>query len=109
MHDGNSVELEDAIRRHRGEAAHVTDHFANFVARAQCVAQQFRVLFSLGNSALKAKVRAGLRQAGLRQTYPARCVLYRLECRKDHVSEEKSKYPRPYSHEPEVCGIHGLN
>ena len=27
MHDGNSVELKDAIRRHSGEAAHVTDRF----------------------------------------------------------------------------------
>ena len=27
MHDGNSVELQDAIRRHRGEAQHVTDKF----------------------------------------------------------------------------------
>jgi CxxC motif-containing protein (DUF1111 family) len=27
MHDGNSVTLDDAIRRHRGEAAHVSEHF----------------------------------------------------------------------------------
>ncbi len=27
MHDGNSVELQDAIRRHHGEAQHVTDKF----------------------------------------------------------------------------------
>ncbi|HET7442834.1 MAG TPA: di-heme oxidoredictase family protein [Terriglobales bacterium] len=32
MHDGNSVELEDAIRRHRGEAAHVTDRFLKLKA-----------------------------------------------------------------------------
>jgi CxxC motif-containing protein (DUF1111 family) len=27
MHDGNSVQLDDAIRRHRGEADHVTQKF----------------------------------------------------------------------------------
>ena len=35
MHDGNSVELEDAIRRHRGEAAHVTDRFLKLKAADQ--------------------------------------------------------------------------
>jgi CxxC motif-containing protein (DUF1111 family) len=27
MHDGNSVQLDDAIRRHRGEAEKVTEKF----------------------------------------------------------------------------------
>jgi CxxC motif-containing protein (DUF1111 family) len=27
MHDGNSAQLQDAIQRHRGEAAKVTDKF----------------------------------------------------------------------------------
>jgi CxxC motif-containing protein (DUF1111 family) len=27
MHDGNSVEVDGAIRRHKGEAAHITDRF----------------------------------------------------------------------------------
>jgi len=27
MHDGNSVELEDSIRRHRGEAERVSERF----------------------------------------------------------------------------------
>jgi CxxC motif-containing protein (DUF1111 family) len=27
MHDGNSVEVDDAIRRHKGEAAHITERF----------------------------------------------------------------------------------
>lgn len=35
MHDGNSVDFDDAIRRHRGEAAHVTDHFVKLKAADQ--------------------------------------------------------------------------
>lgn len=35
MHDGNSVEFDDAIRRHRGEAAHVTDRFLKLKAADQ--------------------------------------------------------------------------
>ncbi len=27
MHDGTSVELADAIERHKGEAAEVTEHY----------------------------------------------------------------------------------
>ena len=35
MHDGNSVVLDDAIRRHRGEAAQVTDRFLKLKAADQ--------------------------------------------------------------------------
>ncbi len=33
MHDGNSVTLEDAIMRHKGEAATVTERFRNLIAK----------------------------------------------------------------------------
>jgi CxxC motif-containing protein (DUF1111 family) len=27
MHDGNSIQLDDAIRRHKGESAQITERF----------------------------------------------------------------------------------
>jgi len=35
MHDGNSVQLDDAIRRHRGEADHVTQKFLKLKPEGQ--------------------------------------------------------------------------
>jgi len=41
MHDGNSLEVDDAIRRHRGEATHITERFLKLKASDQKVLLAF--------------------------------------------------------------------
>ena len=41
MHDGNSVDVDDAIRRHRGEATHITEQFLKLKASDQKVLLAF--------------------------------------------------------------------
>src|SRR5262249_60953542 len=41
MHDGGSVQVDDAIRRHRGEATHITERFLKLKASDQKVLLAF--------------------------------------------------------------------